>query len=193
MFLLDTNVISELRKARAGKADRNVAAWVRLIPAGSLFLSAIVIQELEIGTLFAERETLRQGDPPRLAGRPRAARLCRPHPAGRYRRGAPQCGSACPRSPPDPGCADRGNRAGSPPDRGDPEHGTLHPNWRTAPEPMERSAGSLTINQTPPNVTPTASSAPRAGRSRGVRRSGGARSAGRGSPAWHRPPARRTR
>jgi predicted nucleic acid-binding protein len=55
MFLLDTNVISELRKARAGKADRNVAAWARAVPAGSLFLSAIVIQELEIGTLLAER------------------------------------------------------------------------------------------------------------------------------------------
>jgi hypothetical protein len=59
MFLLDTNVISELRKARAGKADRNVAAWARAVPAGSLFLSAIVIQELEIGTLLAERR-----DPP---------------------------------------------------------------------------------------------------------------------------------
>ncbi|MGA9868186.1 MAG: type II toxin-antitoxin system VapC family toxin [Acetobacteraceae bacterium] len=59
MFLLDTNVISELRKARAGKADRNGAAWVRTAPAGSLFLSAIVVLELEIGTLLAERR-----DPP---------------------------------------------------------------------------------------------------------------------------------
>jgi toxin FitB len=62
MFLLDTNVISELRKVRAGKADRNVSAWVRTVPAGSLFLSAIVIQELEIGTLLAERR-----DPPKGA------------------------------------------------------------------------------------------------------------------------------
>jgi predicted nucleic acid-binding protein len=62
MFLLDTNVISELRKARAGKADRNVAAWARTVPAGSLFLSAIVIQELEIGVLLAERR-----DPPKGA------------------------------------------------------------------------------------------------------------------------------
>jgi toxin FitB len=29
MFLLDTNVVSELRKARAGKADPNLVAWVR--------------------------------------------------------------------------------------------------------------------------------------------------------------------
>lgn len=55
MFLLDTNVISELRKAKAGKADRNVVAWVRTVSAGSLFLSAIVVQELEVGTLLAER------------------------------------------------------------------------------------------------------------------------------------------
>jgi predicted nucleic acid-binding protein len=61
MFLLDTNVISELRKARAGKADRHVAAWVRTVPAGSLFLSAIVIQELEIGTLLAERRDPAKG------------------------------------------------------------------------------------------------------------------------------------
>ena len=62
MFLLDTNVISELRKVRAGKADPNVANWVRTVPAGSLFLSVIVIQELEIGTLLAERR-----DPPKGA------------------------------------------------------------------------------------------------------------------------------
>lgn len=27
MFLLDTNVVSELRKARAGRADQNVVTW----------------------------------------------------------------------------------------------------------------------------------------------------------------------
>ncbi len=61
MFLLDTNVVSELRKARAGKADRNVAAWAARVPAVSLFLSAITIQELEIGTLLAERRDPAQG------------------------------------------------------------------------------------------------------------------------------------
>jgi predicted nucleic acid-binding protein len=61
MFLLDTNVISELRKARAGKADPNVSAWVRMVPAASLFLSAIVILELEIGTLRAERSDPAKG------------------------------------------------------------------------------------------------------------------------------------
>jgi len=59
MFLLDTNVISELRKARAGKADPYVVAWAQTIPASSLFLSVIVVQELEIGTL-AERACFAQ-------------------------------------------------------------------------------------------------------------------------------------
>ena len=61
MFLLDTNVISELRKAKAGKADANVAAWIRSVPEASLFLSAIVIQELEIGTSLAERRDVAKG------------------------------------------------------------------------------------------------------------------------------------
>jgi hypothetical protein len=61
MYLLDTNVVSELRKAKAGKADRNVAAWAAEVSVGSLFLSAITIQELEIGTLLAERRDPAQG------------------------------------------------------------------------------------------------------------------------------------
>jgi predicted nucleic acid-binding protein len=61
MFLLDTNVISELRKARAGKADPNVTSWVETVPVGSLFLLVIVIQELEIGVLLAERRDPKQG------------------------------------------------------------------------------------------------------------------------------------
>ena len=61
MFLLDTNVISELRKARAGKADPYVVAWAQTIPASSLFLSVIVVQELEIGALLTERRDPAQG------------------------------------------------------------------------------------------------------------------------------------
>lgn len=60
-FLLDTNVVSELRKIRAGKADLRVAAWIGKVPAADLFLSAIVVQELELGTLLAERRDPAQG------------------------------------------------------------------------------------------------------------------------------------
>jgi predicted nucleic acid-binding protein len=61
MFLLDTNVVSELRKAKAGKADCNVAAWGRSVQASSLFLSAITILELETGVLLLERRDPAQG------------------------------------------------------------------------------------------------------------------------------------
>ncbi len=61
MYLLDTNVISELRKARAGKADRHVAAWAAPIPLTLLFVSVITIHELEMGVLLAERRDPRQG------------------------------------------------------------------------------------------------------------------------------------
>ena len=61
MFLLDTNVISELRKAKAGKADRNVAAWAASVPASSLFVSAITVLELELGTLLLQRRDSVQG------------------------------------------------------------------------------------------------------------------------------------
>jgi hypothetical protein len=61
MFLLDTNVVSELRKAKAGKADKNVTSWAQGVPAVALFLSAITIQELEIGTLLVERRDPSRG------------------------------------------------------------------------------------------------------------------------------------
>lgn len=61
MFLLDTNVISELRKAKWGRADRNVLGWANTVPAENLFTSVMVIQELEIGALRATRRDPVQG------------------------------------------------------------------------------------------------------------------------------------
>ena len=61
MYLLDTNVVSELRKIRLGKADRNVAAWADSVDAGDLYLSVITLQELEIGVLLLERRDPSQG------------------------------------------------------------------------------------------------------------------------------------
>ena len=61
MYVLDTNVISELRKAKDGKADRNVTAWAASVPPSSLFLSVITILELETGTLLVERRDKTQG------------------------------------------------------------------------------------------------------------------------------------
>ncbi len=61
MFVLDTNVVSELRKVRHGKADANVAAWAENADADSLFVSAISILELELGVLSVERRDAAQG------------------------------------------------------------------------------------------------------------------------------------
>jgi toxin FitB len=60
-FLLDTNVVSELRKAKSGKAHPLVTAWAAHIPAGSLYVSAITLLELEMGVLQLERRDAAQG------------------------------------------------------------------------------------------------------------------------------------
>ena len=60
-FLLDTNVVSELRRARTGKADPNVVAWAGAQPSDALFLSAITVLELELGVRQAERRDPEQG------------------------------------------------------------------------------------------------------------------------------------
>jgi toxin FitB len=59
MFLLDTNVVSELRKA--DKADTNVRHWAERQSPSALYLSAISVLELDIGVLLAERRDRTQG------------------------------------------------------------------------------------------------------------------------------------
>jgi predicted nucleic acid-binding protein len=61
MYLLDTNVVSELRKAKSGKADNNVTAWAKSVQTASLYLSAVTILELELGVLLMERRDPSQG------------------------------------------------------------------------------------------------------------------------------------
>ena len=59
MYLLDTHVVSELRKVRAGKANEGVAEWAAQVPAVLMFLSVVSLHELEHCVLLAERS-----DPP---------------------------------------------------------------------------------------------------------------------------------
>lgn len=61
MFVLDTNVVSELRKDRSGKADPNVASWSSSVDAANLFVSATTIIELELDVLSIERKDATQG------------------------------------------------------------------------------------------------------------------------------------
>lgn len=61
MYVLDTNVVSELRKVRHGNADKNVISWTESVDAAELFVSAITIMELELGVLAIERKDAKQG------------------------------------------------------------------------------------------------------------------------------------
>lgn len=60
MFLLDTNVVSELRKTQA---DPAVVAWARSVPAYKLYISAITLLEIETGILRLERRDPEQAAP----------------------------------------------------------------------------------------------------------------------------------
>ncbi|MDL2400473.1 type II toxin-antitoxin system VapC family toxin [Rhizobium mayense] len=55
MYLLDTNVISELRKLSNGKTDPIFARWFDTIPLDILYASVITLFEIENGILLLER------------------------------------------------------------------------------------------------------------------------------------------
>ena len=59
MFVLDTDVVSHLRKGK--KADRRVRAWAASTPAIFHFISSITLYELELGVLLMERKDAKQG------------------------------------------------------------------------------------------------------------------------------------
>ena len=61
MYLLDTNVISELRKVGSGRANASVALWADSVDAADLYISVITVQELEIGVVLALRRDAQQG------------------------------------------------------------------------------------------------------------------------------------
>ena len=58
-FLLDTNVVSDLR--RPGRADAKLAAWAASAPASSTFLSVVTILEIELGARAVARRDAAQG------------------------------------------------------------------------------------------------------------------------------------
>lgn len=61
MYLLDTNVVSELRKAPSGKANTNLVRWMTAVEPSACYLSAITVLELEVGVFGMERRDSRQG------------------------------------------------------------------------------------------------------------------------------------
>lgn len=65
-FLLDTNVVSELRKAGSGKCDERFTNWLARIDAADFYISAITLMELELGILLVARRDPAQGERLRL-------------------------------------------------------------------------------------------------------------------------------
>ena len=61
MFLLDTNVVSELRRAASGEANEHLVTWASGVESGALYLSSVSMLELEIGVQRVERRDKRQG------------------------------------------------------------------------------------------------------------------------------------
>lgn len=59
MYVLDTNVVSEIRKVAAGRADPNVAGWVDGVDIEVTFISVLTVYELELGIMRLEHR-----DPP---------------------------------------------------------------------------------------------------------------------------------
>lgn len=60
MILLDTNVVSELRKAAANRADPCVVAWDQSLDSRNYMLSVISVQEIETGVLLLARRDAAQ-------------------------------------------------------------------------------------------------------------------------------------
>lgn len=56
MHLLDTDVVFELRNAKAGASDPGLAAWAARATRSSLFISALTLLELESAVLRTERK-----------------------------------------------------------------------------------------------------------------------------------------
>lgn len=61
MFLIDTNVISESRKMRSGRAAPQVVAWLKATDPSTTFVSAMTLFELELGVVRIERRDVAQG------------------------------------------------------------------------------------------------------------------------------------
>lgn len=62
MFLIDTNVISESRKVRSGRAAPEVVTWLKATDPSTTFLSAMSLFELELGAVQIERRDPTQGE-----------------------------------------------------------------------------------------------------------------------------------
>ena len=61
MYLLDTNVISEMRKVATGRANLGLCEWASRQEASRFHISVVTAMELERGILSVERRDTQQG------------------------------------------------------------------------------------------------------------------------------------
>ncbi len=59
MYLLDTNVVSELRRPRPNGA---ILAWIADVPAEQLFLSAVTVGEIQAGIEITREQDLAKAE-----------------------------------------------------------------------------------------------------------------------------------
>lgn len=62
MYLLDTNILSETRKIRTGRANQGVIDWLAETPEHLLHVNVVVLMEVERGVLAMEKKDARQGE-----------------------------------------------------------------------------------------------------------------------------------
>ncbi|MDO4997337.1 MAG: type II toxin-antitoxin system VapC family toxin [Neisseria sp.] len=61
MYLLDTNIISEIRKINSGRANHGVEKWAKSVDKELMYISCISLLEMEQGILSLERKDAQQG------------------------------------------------------------------------------------------------------------------------------------
>lgn len=62
MYLLDTNIISEMRKVKQGKADNVFTEWLAQVDVDKFYISVVSVMELERGVLRIENKDAKQGE-----------------------------------------------------------------------------------------------------------------------------------
>ncbi len=60
MYLLDTNVLSEIRKVKQNKANKNVVQWLKTVTGRELCTSVVVLMEIKKGILRVSRKDEQQ-------------------------------------------------------------------------------------------------------------------------------------
>lgn len=62
MYLLDTNIIAEIRKVKQNKADKNVSLWLNTVSKEQFYTNAVILMEIERGILSKQRKDRQQAN-----------------------------------------------------------------------------------------------------------------------------------